>query len=204
MKLHLGCGKRILKGYLQCDLMDYPHVDIKTDITCLSTFNDNSVDEIYVCHALEHVGREKIFETLKEWFRVLKPDGFLRIAVPDFEVCAKMYMEDKQILGRLMGLLYGGQENNLDFHNLCFDEELLGRLLGEIGFDWVQRYDEEDFLPKDFDDYSKAYLNNELVSLNLLAHKPKQEPKKQNPDEIPELFQIIIGKKLLEKKKKQK
>ena len=34
--------------------------------------------------------RDECKEVLKEWYRVLKPGGCLRMAVPDFENCSKM------------------------------------------------------------------------------------------------------------------
>ena len=77
MKLHLGCGKRFIPGYVHIDAVDYPHIDHITAIDNLSFIDDNSVDVIYNCHVLEHFKRRDVSRVLKEWRRVLKPDGTL-------------------------------------------------------------------------------------------------------------------------------
>ena len=76
-KLHLGCGKRFIPGFIHIDVIDYPHVDHVTSIDNLSIIDDNSIELIYNCHILEHFKRREINNVLKEWFRVLKPDGIL-------------------------------------------------------------------------------------------------------------------------------
>lgn len=47
MKLHLGCGKRHIPGFLHIDAIDFPHVDPVTSIDNLSFIADASVDLIY-------------------------------------------------------------------------------------------------------------------------------------------------------------
>ena len=62
-------------------------------------FDDNSVQVLYASHVLEHVSynydlhneRPVLFETLKEWKRVLKPNGILYVAVPDANFNQKKY-----------------------------------------------------------------------------------------------------------------
>ena len=198
IKLHLGCGTRFLKGYINCDVLQYKHVDRLGDIAKLDEFKDNSVEEIYACHVLEHVGRANLFRTLKEWNRVLKIGGTLRIAVPDFEQCAKMYIKSPETLyTTLFGLLYGGQRDAYDFHNLCFDYSNLKQLLKDIGFEHVQRYNAHDFLPPGFDDFSLAYVphkdftNGTLMSLNVTAKKQIAAGEQMSP-----LFKLVLGKKL--------
>lgn len=92
IKLHLGCGKRYLPGYIHIDLADYPHIDYKHDIKTLPMFEDCSVDLIYASHVIEYFDRIEVITVLKEWYRVLKEGGILRIAVPDFEALVQVYM----------------------------------------------------------------------------------------------------------------
>ena len=56
MKLHLGCGKLILEDFINIDVLS-ERADIKLDFTNLSIFNNNKIEEIYICHALEHFRR---------------------------------------------------------------------------------------------------------------------------------------------------
>ena len=58
-------------------------------------FADDSVGLIYASHILEHFGRHQYEDVLAEWYRVLSPGGVLRLAVPDFEVCARLFVEGR-------------------------------------------------------------------------------------------------------------
>ena len=84
MKLHLGCGERFLEGYIHIDLAEFEHIDYKIPVNNLSIFDDNSIDEIYASHVIEYFDRDEVKELLKEWKRVLREGGILRIAVPNF------------------------------------------------------------------------------------------------------------------------
>lgn len=76
MKLHIGCGERNLTGYKHYDIRKInKHIDYVGKAEDLSKFDDESVDEIYACHLLEHFGRWKVEEVLKEWNRVLVRGG---------------------------------------------------------------------------------------------------------------------------------
>ena len=56
IKLHLGCGKLKLPDFINIDI-EHENADMKLDINNLSMFNNNTVDEIYNCHVLEHIKR---------------------------------------------------------------------------------------------------------------------------------------------------
>ena len=47
MKLHLGCGNKILKGYVNVDIRQETGCDVIDDVELLDKFKDNSADEIY-------------------------------------------------------------------------------------------------------------------------------------------------------------
>jgi len=179
MKLHLGCGKTFIPGFVHIDAQAYPHVDHVCDIRHLP-FEAEVANEIYVCHALEHFGRRQLWSVVGEFHRVLKRDGILRIAVPDVESCVQVYNQTHDMVP-LMGLLYGGQRNEYDYHYVGFDFRLLQELLTQAGFEQVQRYDAFDFLPATVDDYSKAFLphmdrQGTLMSLNVTAVKKHSMP----------------------------
>lgn len=61
MKLHIGCGERYLPGWKHLDARKFPHVDYVTDkLDALDMFADNSLEEIYACHVLEHFPRAEM------------------------------------------------------------------------------------------------------------------------------------------------
>jgi len=114
-RLHLGCGKKYIPGFIHIDLGSYDHIDHNRDIKDLGIFGDNEIDLIYCCHALEYFDRHEVIDVLKEWHRVLKKGGILRLSVPDFESIVKIYhkYEDLDHQG-ILGPLYGKWQNSND------------------------------------------------------------------------------------------
>ena len=88
MKLHLGCGIKHLTGFVNIDIREEVAPDLIDDIGVLSSVKDESAEEIYVCHVLEHFDRNTYAQVLKRWYEVLEPGGVLKISVPDFESIA--------------------------------------------------------------------------------------------------------------------
>ena len=48
-------------------------------------YPDNTFNEVRASHILEHLDQSETISTIKEWWRVLKVGGFVRIIVPDFK-----------------------------------------------------------------------------------------------------------------------
>jgi predicted SAM-dependent methyltransferase len=97
-------------------------------------FEDNSIEEIYSSHALEHVAISKVPETLREWFRVLKPGGKAIIQVPDFNYVAKYWLTG---MDRTWAeeMIFGNQAHEGEFHKCAFTHELLKGDLEAAGFE---------------------------------------------------------------------
>ena len=179
LKLHLGCGAKYLPGFFHIDALKYPHIDHQGFVENLSFFPDNGVELIYASHVLEHFGRHEVDPVLREWHRVLQPGGVLRLAVPDFGACARLYVEGKLLRGisDIMGLIIGGQRDSHDFHRMIFDEPTLNVRLKAIGFSHCRQWDWRHTEHSGLDDYSQAYLphldkeHGTLVSLNIEAVK---------------------------------
>ena len=177
MKLHLGCGKKYIKGFKHVDLLDYSHIDYRVSVDNLSFAKDNSVELIYASHVLEHFGRDEYEKVLDEWYRVLKIDGILRIAVPDFKSIVNYYNKTAD-MESLLGLVVGGQKfGEYDYHKMIFDEEFLKNKLKDVGFKSISKYEWRNVSHANVDDFSQAYLphmdkkNGMLMSLNMEATK---------------------------------
>ena len=88
MKLDLGCGKNKKEGYTGIDLFDWSLKYPKGEFICgrvpkiLERFKDNSVEEIYTSHFIEHIEQDKIIETFNEVYRILAIGGLFDIYVP--------------------------------------------------------------------------------------------------------------------------
>jgi predicted SAM-dependent methyltransferase len=173
MKLHLGCGDKHIENYINIDIRYLPGVDEVNNVRFLRKYKDNTIDEIYASHVLEHFSRWEYKNVLKRWFEILKPGGVLRLAVPDFDSITNHYIINKD-LSVLMGLLYGGQDYKENYHYVTFTLDSIKKDLIEIGFKSVNMWDNNYF---NIDDFSKSYLphldnkNGQLMSLNVLAEK---------------------------------
>lgn len=59
LKLNLGCGRMILPGFINIDIMPLPGVDVQWDLNNLKSnplpFEESSVNEILCSHTLEHI-----------------------------------------------------------------------------------------------------------------------------------------------------
>ena len=79
-KLDLGCGNRKHEGYIGIDFEYKEGVDIVRDLEKGLPFDDESIDEIFASHILEHL--KELNFVMEECFRVLKKNGIMRIIVP--------------------------------------------------------------------------------------------------------------------------
>jgi predicted SAM-dependent methyltransferase len=176
MKLHLGCGEKHLEGFINVDVRELKGVDLVDDIKKLNSFENGSIDLIYASHVLEHIGRREYMEVIRRWYDILKTDGVLRIAVPDFEKIVEHYNENKN-LTLLRGFLYGGQTYPENYHYCTWDFKTLSQDLKTVGFKEVIRYDWSKTEHSHIDDFSQCYLphmdkeNGKLMSLNIEAIK---------------------------------
>ena len=178
IKLHLGCGGRILPGYVNIDVQPIRGVDVVADVARLPVA-DGSVDFIYSCAVIEHFGRREWRGVLAHWFAKLKPGCVLRLSTADFAAAASRYL-DTQDLDELFGLVVGGQKDRWDRHGMVFDFATLAAGLAEAGFVNVRRYDwrDTDLARLGIDDFSQAYLphmdkeRGQLMMLNVMADKP--------------------------------
>jgi len=104
-------------------------------------FADGSVRYIYSSHTFEHFTPAESLAVAKECFRVLAPQGVLRIVVPDLEMIAREYLADssplaaQNFLSRLSlhhsihDVIHPGSN-----HSQMFDGKSLAHLLREAGF----------------------------------------------------------------------
>lgn len=170
LRLHLG-GEEARAGWKILNVNAGPGVDYVGDCADLARFADESVDDIYASHVLEHLGyAEKLPRALREWFRVLRKGGRARISVPDLDVLCRLFLEaagrtpDRILVMRMM---FGGQLDPHDFHYVGLSFDILASLLGDAGFSRVERVSEFGL----FDDTSAARMFGTLVSLNVVAYK---------------------------------
>lgn len=133
MKLHLGCGKRKLDGWVNCDLHDS---DMDMDIRTLP-FEDGSADEIMAIHVCEHFYMHDLLNVLKEWHRVLKVGGVIALELPCLDRVLMHFMNGSPA-NMTMWPLYGDPSTHKDgepaLHKWCWSKAEFRKVLEQAGF----------------------------------------------------------------------
>lgn len=90
--LNLGCGQTYHKDWINIDFKSTGPGVIAHDLTSGLPYGDIEIDVVYSSHLLEHFNKSFAPQFLQECFRVLKPGGIIRIAVPDLETIVRLYL----------------------------------------------------------------------------------------------------------------
>ena len=162
-KLHLGCGDRLLPGWVNTDVVN-SEVDVDLSGGPLP-WPDHSFSAVVSQHVIEHLSlHEELIPLLKELRRVVRPGGEVWLSCPDMEKMCRGYLEDraKTLLGHRLrratrDLNMRGAPSqhyvNLVFdqtgeHRNIFDLELLSWALEQAGFRPAERVQEADLLKR--------------------------------------------------------
>lgn len=85
IRLDLGCGRNKLDGYTGVDLYS-SDADVKHDLFKFPyPFKTDSVTEIHASHFVEHIPHVLRWRFFEECWRILKPEGTMRIVVPSWK-----------------------------------------------------------------------------------------------------------------------
>lgn len=124
MILNAGCGAsgaerlpRMFSAWrhVRIDVDPAVQPDVVADLTDLSAFADNSADAIWTSHCIEHLYRHQVAPALAEIRRVLKPDGFVVVIVPDVQWIARYVVED-----RMSEPIYDSPAGPITAHDILF------------------------------------------------------------------------------------
>ena len=91
--LNLGCGRRFHQDWTNIDFNSTGPEIIAHNIEKGIPFGDESFDAVYHSHLLEHFTKNSAPNFVRECYRVLKPNGIIRIVVPDLEKIICCYLE---------------------------------------------------------------------------------------------------------------
>ncbi|MGV3774794.1 MAG: class I SAM-dependent methyltransferase [Verrucomicrobiales bacterium] len=92
--LNLGCGSCFHRDWVNLDFMSSSADVIPFDLRKPLPISDQSAAIVYHSHVLEHFRPEDARRFLKECHRVLKPGGMMRVAIPDLEMIARLYLQN--------------------------------------------------------------------------------------------------------------
>lgn len=131
LRLNLGSGPLVIEGFKSVDRM------YGEEVYPLA-YADGSVEEVYASHVLEHFPTRESENVVKDWVRVLKPGGRIRIAVPDMQLWAQNVVAGTNF--NATGYMFGGQSDENDFHKTGFDESGLRWYMEKAGLVGIQRW----------------------------------------------------------------
>lgn len=182
-RLHLGCGKRNVEGWLNCDLSGSEfNVDLAGGRL---PWKDCSFEHAVSQHMVEHLELEgELLPLLSELHRIMKPGGAVWISCPDLEKICRSYVENGMAdliadRARMWGQFSMGRVPDQHFINLFFHERgthknlfdygILKWALESVGFENIRRSDESSFLLA-FPEFSRR--NDDMESIYVSANRP--------------------------------
>src|SRR6266852_4700932 len=89
--LNLGCGLRFHPDWVNLDLHPCSEAVQQCDLQKELPFPDGSFDVVYHSHILEHFSQRNGLRFLERCHKVLRPEGILRVVVPDLERIVEFY-----------------------------------------------------------------------------------------------------------------
>jgi predicted SAM-dependent methyltransferase len=113
IRLHVGCGKRVVDGWTNIDCFAADGIAFECDFREPLPFGDCSARLIYTEHVIEHVHFHQAQFLLAELFRVLRPGGTVRIGCPDAAIYARAYVNEDRAFFELAKNI-GGPASPLD------------------------------------------------------------------------------------------
>ncbi len=148
IKLEFGAGKRKMEGWSTID-MNYS-CDIFLDLRSPIPFPDNSVDQIYSSHLLEHFDYSDLVKFLAECYRILKKSGNFKVAVPNAKIFLDAYLNQEELdvdyyFRYKPAFNYNSKIDYVNYvaymdgeHRYMFDEENLPIILANAGLSNVR------------------------------------------------------------------
>ena len=91
--LNLGCGYRFRPHWTNVDFTSTGPNVIAHNLIQGIPFPDASFDVVYHSHVLEHLPKNSARLFIQECCRVLRPQGVLRVVVPDLEQITRCYLK---------------------------------------------------------------------------------------------------------------
>lgn len=184
--LNLGCGYHYSseREWTNLDFTSTGPGVIAHNLLKGIPFNDNEFDLVYHSHVLEHFSKEDGERMIEECFRVLKPGGIIRIAIPDLEIIVKKYLFFLE-----KGLDNPGDEITAANYNWMmlemYDQTVRNISGGNMAkYLYAEKIPNEDFVFERIGEEGKAIRNNFLNSLQHLNIPSKNESIRNGPVDI--------------------
>ena len=145
-RLNWGCGTDPEPGWINSDHKDGPGIDLRCDILDGLPLGSDTLDYAVSVHALPELPHPDLVPALRELRRVLKPDGVLRLALPDLDRGIRAYLDGDRsyfLIGDEEATSLGGkfavQMTWFGYSRSLFTYDFIEELLRKAGFDVITR-----------------------------------------------------------------
>lgn len=98
LRLNIGCGPYKKSGYVNIDKNSIWNPDIVMDVRKEFPYKDNSIDEIWASHFIEHLDKDEIIAFMHLCYLKLKTNGMLNIKFPTgvtYDLDHKSFLEKR-------------------------------------------------------------------------------------------------------------
>lgn len=117
IKLNICCGDNKIPGFLGLDIEASFEPDIIHDIRRPIPLRPESVDEVVMFHAIEHIEKLYHIAIFSNIWTVLKPDAPFLISFPEFTKCVENWKTNYHGKKDFWeATIYGAQRTKGDYH----------------------------------------------------------------------------------------
>ncbi len=136
IKLNLGSGSNKIEGCINIDAESSCNPDLVVDfLKGPLPYEDDSIDEVYLFHTIEHIQKRFHGLVLNQIHRVLKSEGRLLVSFPEFRKCYKNWEINKGGQKQFWeATIFGRQLYPSDHHVCIMDGVDFHNVMNEIGF----------------------------------------------------------------------
>ncbi|SOD81198.1 class I SAM-dependent methyltransferase [Spirosoma fluviale] len=184
--LNLGCGYRYQTGWTNVDYVSTGDGVLAHNLLQGIPFSENSFEVVYHSHILEHFSKADGKQFIQECYRVLKPNGTIRIAVPDLEQIVREYTKN------LEKALEGDAKAPQDYEWIMlelYDQVVRSKSGGEMAdYIFQPEIPNEDYVFARLGEEARNLRKGNLASLN----QPKKEP--STPKDKRSMFRKVLSK----------
>lgn len=171
MKLvNLGCGTRFHKDWSNFDFVSTDEGVVAHNLLSGIPLPSANADVVYHSHVLEHFTRTDAKAFIQECYRVLKPGGIIRIAIPDLEKIATLYLQ------KLNAALQGDEQARIDYDWIMlemYDQTVRTKSGGDM-----MAYLQQDTIPNEDFVFKRLGEEARLARNQFLSNKKRVEPTK--------------------------
>jgi predicted SAM-dependent methyltransferase len=160
--------------------------EVKPDVICdlrRLPVPDQTFDIVFSSHTLEHFAFNDVQKVLKEWVRILKVGGELRLVVPNLRHVGHRLAID-QVYPTDMMVLYGEQDYPKNFHAAGFTPRMLSALVGSLGcFEDIETAEQDTFGAPNATNWSLQLRARKVKHLEIDNITPEHiDPSPQTPN----------------------